>query len=103
MGRPGATARLVMWRSSSATEAARLDVVLAHSGEIPEELAIRYEKEAAHPVELDVEALYELGVGIIQTADIACASSLVRHDPARTEEALSAIFARHAALRPSPH
>jgi uncharacterized cofD-like protein len=77
------------------------DVVLAHSGEIPKELALRYEKEAAHRVELDVEALYDLGVGIIQTADIASASSLMRHDPARTGAALSAIFESHASSRPS--
>ena len=75
------------------------DVVLAHKGDIPEELALRYEKEAAHRVDLDVEALYELGVGIIQTADIASSSSLVRHDPERTGLALAAIFDSHASPR----
>ena len=75
------------------------DVVLAHDGEIPRALAARYEKEAAHPVELDIAALHELGVEIVETADLASTSSLLRHDPARTGAALSRIFAGHA----SPH
>jgi uncharacterized cofD-like protein len=69
------------------------DAVLAHQGEIPKALAERYEAEDAQPVEVDGEALLDLGVRHVARAEIMSGSSLVRHDPERTGAALAALFA----------
>ena len=73
------------------------DAVLVHRGAIPVELAARYAAEEAHPIELDLPAVRALGVRVVQEADLLSDSSLVRHDPARTAEALARVFARLAA------
>lgn len=70
------------------------DAVLVHRGAIPPEgLASRYQAENAHPVVIDEEPLRELGVGLVRAADLMSASSLVRHDPARTAKALMDLYA----------
>ena len=69
------------------------DAVLAHRGPIPKALTERYETEDARPVELDLEALAELGVERVEEAPLMSGTSLVRHDPLRTGEALERLFA----------
>jgi len=69
------------------------DAVLAHRGPIPKALTERYEAEEARPVELDLEALRDLGVRRIEQAPLMSGASLVRHDPLRTGEALERLFA----------
>jgi len=68
------------------------DAVLAHRGAIPGELLARYASEGSAPVAVDVEALRGLGVKTVRLADIMSRTSLVRHDPARTAEALVTLF-----------
>lgn len=68
------------------------DGVVANRGHIPSSLAARYEAEAAHPVVFDEEALRELGVRHILRAPVMSATSLVRHDPERTADALAQLF-----------
>jgi uncharacterized cofD-like protein len=68
------------------------DAVLAHRGPIPKALTERYEAEDARPVELDIEALRALGVRRIEEAPLMSGTSLVRHDPLRTGEALERLF-----------
>ncbi len=68
------------------------DAVLVHQGEIPENLLLKYRAEKAHPVEVDVERLYQLGVKVVRCGDVMSTTSLVRHDPARTASALAELF-----------
>ena len=70
------------------------DAVLANVGEIPRSLTARYEAEDAHPVVFDEEALSALGVAHVVRAPLCCGTSLVRHDPERTADALEALFGR---------
>jgi uncharacterized cofD-like protein len=76
------------------------DAVLAHRGAIPGELLARYAAEGSVPVDVDVEPLRGLGVKTVCLADIMSRTSLVRHDPARTAEALMALFRQLAPDRP---
>jgi hypothetical protein len=43
-------------------------------------------------VSIDVDGLYRLGVKLVKAGDVMSATSLVRHDPARTAEALLELF-----------
>jgi len=76
------------------------DAVLVHRGAIPAELVRRYAAEEAHPIELDVPALRAQGVAFVQEADLLSDTALVRHDPARTADALTIVFARLSAKGP---
>ncbi|HEX5068253.1 MAG TPA: gluconeogenesis factor YvcK family protein [Myxococcota bacterium] len=76
------------------------DAMLVHRGAIRADLVERYAAEEAHPIELDLPAVRALGVRVVQEADLLSDSSLVRHDPARTAEALERVFARLAAPAP---
>ena len=69
------------------------DAVLVHQDhQIPTELALKYEAEKAHQVRLDIDRLYEMGVKIVKIGNIMSATSLVRHDPGRTAQALVGLF-----------
>jgi uncharacterized cofD-like protein len=68
------------------------NAVLVHQGEVPEELALKYEEEKARQVRIDGDDLYRMGVKLVEPADIMSATSLVRHDPARTAKALVELF-----------
>jgi uncharacterized cofD-like protein len=69
------------------------DAVIAHgSFAIPPRMARRYEEEAAAPVGIDLEALYELGVKVVRTSDVMSTTSFVRHDPGRTGGVLLDLF-----------
>src|SRR5918997_1548026 len=58
--------------------------VLVHSGEVPKELAARYEAEGAAPATVDHDALETLGVRVSEADLLSDAFELgVRHDPAR--------------------
>ncbi len=70
--------------------------VLVHSGELPEELLRRYEAEEAARVEVDLDALDEMGVRVLE-AQLLSADSRpgVRHDPQRlAEEVCRAVLVR---------
>jgi uncharacterized cofD-like protein len=58
--------------------------VLVHSGDLPPEVLARYAAEDAAPVEVDREALREMGLRV-READLLSrdAAAGVRHDPAR--------------------
>ena len=77
------------------------DIVVAHQGDIPDQLARKYEQEQAHKVDIDQERIFELGVGEIVYEDIMCSKSLVRHDPDKIGDALLRLFNRFA-LAPAP-
>jgi uncharacterized cofD-like protein len=68
------------------------DAVIVHRGAIPEDLLHNYQAERASLVEVDEAALLRQGVGIVKTADVRSAESLVRHDPVRTARALRELF-----------
>ena len=68
------------------------DAVLVHEGPVPEELALKYEEEKARQVRVDVEQLYRMGVKLVKRGSVMSATSLVRHDPGRTAEALLELF-----------
>ena len=57
------------------------DWCLANSLAIPAELAERYGAEGAEQVEIDDEAVYRLGVGILRAPVASWQSGYVRHDP----------------------
>jgi len=69
------------------------DAVLVHEGKIPKDLLKRYESERTHQVHVDREALTQLGVKLVESADVMSANSYVRHDPARVGQALMSLFA----------
>jgi uncharacterized cofD-like protein len=58
--------------------------VLVHAGELPPEVLARYAAEGAAPVEVDREAVREMGLGL-RKADLLSedAAARVRHDPDR--------------------
>ncbi len=68
------------------------DAVLMHRGEIPSDLAERYEAEEARPVVLDLPKLRALGIRFLREEDLMSSTSFVRHDPARTGRALLQLF-----------
>ena len=73
------------------------DAVLVHQGTVPPEMALRYEEEKARQVRVDVDDLYRMGVKLVKAGDVMSATSLVRHDPARTAETLLILFDELAA------
>jgi uncharacterized cofD-like protein len=69
------------------------DAVIAHgSFSLPPRVAARYEEEAAAPVGVDLDALYDLGVKTVRTSDVMSTTSFVRHDPDRTGGVLLDLF-----------
>ncbi len=68
------------------------DAVVVHRGEVPKELARKYQEEQAAQVRLDVGALYDLGVKVVKFGNVMSAHSLVRHDPARTAQVVGELF-----------
>ncbi len=68
------------------------DAVLVHRGPISDDLISRYRAEDADQVFIDEETIIKLGVRKIRAADMMSASSLVRHDPVRTADALVSLF-----------
>lgn len=68
------------------------DAVLVHQGIVPAEMAMKYEEEKARQVRIDKDALSRMGVKLVKTGDVMSATSLVRHDPARTAQALLRMF-----------
>jgi uncharacterized cofD-like protein len=56
--------------------------VLVHSGELPQEILVRYGAEEAAPVDIDREALREMGLRVRETELLSKESRAgVRHDP----------------------
>ncbi|MBS1789013.1 MAG: YvcK family protein [Acidobacteria bacterium] len=68
------------------------DAVLVHQGTVPAEMALKYEEEKARQVRVDVADLHRLGVKLVKAGDVMSATSLVRHDSARTAKALIDVF-----------
>lgn len=68
------------------------DAVLVHRGVLPAEMALRYREEQARQVKIDTDEIYRLGVKLVKSGDVMSATSLVRHDPARTSMALLGLF-----------
>lgn len=68
------------------------DAVLVHQGVVPAEMALKYEEEKARQVRIDSDNLHHLGVKLVRYGDVMSATSLVRHDPARTAKALLELF-----------
>lgn len=68
------------------------DAVLVHQGTVPSEMALRYEEEKARQVRVDIDDLYRMGVKLVKAGDVMSATSLVRHDPARTAVVLIELF-----------
>ena len=80
------------------------DAVIVHRRNIPEELArkCKYKEEEAAQVKLDVGALYNLAVKVVKFGNVMSATSLVRHDPARTARVLIKLFGELDLLWLSP-
>ncbi len=70
------------------------DAVLAHEGELPEEMSQRYLVEQSQPVTIDEDRLRVLGVPMIHAAPLIADARVARHDPALTAVALRDLFAR---------
>lgn len=68
------------------------DAVLVHQGTVPAEMALKYEEEKARQVRIDIADLNRLGVKLVKAGDVMSATSLVRHDSARTAKALLDVF-----------
>lgn len=68
------------------------DAVLVHDGDLPTDLAAKYQAEQAVRVRVDEHNLRDLGVRVIKRANLMSATSLVRHDPARTAQALLELY-----------
>ena len=68
------------------------DAVLVHQGTVPPEMALKYEEEKARQVRIDIDDLYRMGVKLIKAGEVMSATSLVRHDPAKTAAALLSVF-----------
>ena len=64
------------------------DWCLANSLEIPAQLQERYREEGAEPVEVDDDAVYKLGVGVLRAPVASWSSGYVRHDPDRLSREL---------------
>lgn len=62
--------------------------VLAHRGKVPSKPALKNDSKESHPVGLDTEALYGMGVKVVKTVNMMSANSIARHDPDRTAESL---------------
>ena len=65
---------------------------LANSLAIPPELVERYGAEGAEPVEIDDDAVYKLGVGILRAPVASWSSGFVRHDPDRLSRELLRLY-----------
>jgi len=68
------------------------DAVLVHQGKVPSEMVVKYEEEKARQVRVDIDAIYHLGVKLVKPGNVMSATSLVRHDPAKTAETLLDVF-----------
>lgn len=68
------------------------DWCLANSLSIPEDIAAKYKSEGAEPVEIDDEAVYKLGVGVLRAPVASWSKGLVRHDPDRLSRELMRVF-----------
>lgn len=68
------------------------DWCLANSLAIPEDIAAKYKSEGAEPVEIDDEAVYKLGVGVLRAPVASWSKGLVRHDPDRLSRELMRVF-----------
>ena len=75
------------------------DVILVRSTKISPGLLQNYRREGSQPVEVDPDRIRKAGVGLVWAADIASETSLVRHDPARTAQALKEVMASLASSR----
>jgi len=71
-----------------------LDAVLAHRGEIPPAVLNRYRHGGSEPVRVEAQGPWPTSAQLIW-GDLANASDLVRHDPARLSEALIAFWRGH--------
>jgi uncharacterized cofD-like protein len=68
------------------------DAVIAHRGQVPHNLALKYRAEAAEQVRVDPDQLYEMGVKVVKHQNVMSTASYVRHDPARIAQVLVQLF-----------
>ncbi len=73
--------------------------MLVDQGIVPTEMVLKYEEEKARQVRIDNDDLYRMGIKLVKTGDVMSATSLVRHDPARTAMALLAMFEELGPMR----
>lgn len=76
-----------------------IDYVVVNRGSVPEEIAARYRKEGAYPVEADEAALAEMGLQPV-VGDVIDARDLVRHDAAKLAALVMEIVSRREAPLP---
>ena len=76
-----------------------IDYVVVNGGSVPEEIAARYRKEGAYPVEADEAALAEMGLQPV-VGDVIDARDLVRHDAAKLAALVMEIVSRREAPLP---
>ncbi len=65
------------------------DAVIAHKGGIPSALASSYRGEHAAQVLVDKDRLIDLGVRLVVETDVMSRTSVIRHDPQKTAEAIT--------------
>ena len=68
------------------------DWCLANSLAIPVEIVAKYRAEGAEPVEIDDDAVYKLGVGVLRAPVASWVKGLVRHDPDRLSRELMRVY-----------
>ncbi|ASS90282.1 MULTISPECIES: gluconeogenesis factor YvcK family protein [Aeribacillus] len=57
-----------------------IDVILVNNGSIPEYIQKRYAKESAFPVQVDAEALKDMGLRVVQDNMVSFDQHVIRHD-----------------------
>ena len=65
------------------------DAVIAHRGRIPPELSHSYRVEHAAQVVVDRGSLSDLGVRFVFETDVMSRTSVIRHDPRKTADAIA--------------
>ncbi len=70
-----------------------LSAVIGHEGRLPPERLDSYAEAGARPVEVDREALRELGVEVV-TGDLLAAGTLLRHDSVRLSDLVMSLLSK---------
>ena len=73
-----------------------LDVCLANSAPVPEELLERYRQEGAAPLVIDGERIAAMGLSLEEMPLISEEGGYARHDPIRLAEAVMEVYRRRA-------
>ncbi|WP_243290344.1 YvcK family protein [Bacillus sp. FJAT-47783] len=69
-----------------------IDTVIVNNAEVPDSIKERYAEEKAEPVQVDMEALKQFGVNIIQDDIISFENQVIRHNTKKMASILYELF-----------